>query len=376
MSLNIKSFHCFALFHILLTNHSLITYVLASVGLPMWKQILFSTIGIAMLLLNLAKFNKGFFYIIFLFLLSFIPIIGIIPRSENLYGFLYFILPFYMYPVYLGLLKNYSSSDWNNIINFLEWVGLYVSFGFVYDYFTQDFSFLSHNDVNLAHTYRPVFTLGTSSLLFIIFSAPIVIRNVLGQPARLFTYFYLVVSVVAVYFSGSRLSLILYVFFIGFYLFKVNKQYFFLAAFVGALSLLNADLSRLLNVFNRLDPGNMQRFAHWDYFYKLFTVDTLFFGPGLGSAYSDNWPHPSVHFESDLLFIYFQTGIWGVIVLFIFIVGYFMSVRTSVSYVWFLLILMQIIASPSLSNYNTVAILSLVIIAHYSTNRQTKGCQK
>ena len=368
----LKRIHFFALFHFLLINQALFTYVLSSMGLSMWKQILFTMLGIIILFQNLVNLNKVNFFIIFLFLLSFVPLPGLITRTENLYGFLYFLLPFYVYPVYFKILKNFSLAEWNDTINFLEWAGLYLSVGFIYDFFTRDFAFLSHNITRLDHTYRPVFTLGTSTLLFLILSAPIVIRNVLEQKPKFLTYVYICVSLIAVFCSGSRAALILYSLFVGIYVFKVNKLYFWVFGLIGLLALLTSDLSRYINLFSASDPGNHTRFNYWVYFFKSFTSETLFVGSGLGSAYSDYWPHPSRHFESDVIFIYFQSGILGLMVLSIFIVGYFWNIRTLTSYVWYLFVLMQIFVSPTLANYCTVSILSLVLIAHLKTTSQTE----
>lgn len=325
----------------LMPMHSLITFSFSGTPLVAWKQLL----GVALLpLATLDVLN---------FLLQRRSLEGAVLSLSVmiflLYGFFLIVLDadrlvMYASAVTCFVIFFFTCSGGRfvrstSFINIAFWLGVLVSVGLIFDFFTHFFFFLNHNVDGAASfegigLYRPVFTLGSSSLVFVVLGSCLLVYH--SKEAKPYTSlirrsFLLWISLIAVALSGSRMSLVLLVgltFFLSDFKGKVITGG---AILVLGYFLIEADVVlRLLSVLDVMDPGNVGRVSHWVFAFDNLELFLSPMGAGIGSVSSNSTALGTSHFESSFLTFAYELGVLGVIGIYLIIPFFLLMAKLNI----------------------------------------------
>lgn len=326
----------------LMPMHSLITFGLSGTPLVAWKQLL----GVALLplvtvdVLNLFLQKRSLVgavlalcVIIFLLYCLFL----IVLDADR--------IVMYASAVACFVIFFFTCSGWRLIrpasfISVAFWVGTIVSIGVIFDFFTQFFFFLNHNadeagSFNGIGLYRPVFTLGSSSLVFVVLGSCILIY--LSKEAKPYSSlsrrgFLLWLTFIAVALSGSRMSLILLIG-LTFFLsgFRWNVMTIGATLILGSFLLENELVVRFLSAVDLMDPGNVGRVGHWLFAFNNIELFLNPMGDGIGSVSSNSTALGTSHFESSFLTFAYELGVIGVIGIYVIIPLFLLITELSTS---------------------------------------------
>lgn len=153
---------------------------------------------------------------------------------------------------------------------------------------------------------RSYFLLGTSSNIFICLAPGYFL--LLKKYKRITGILISIIVLVAIYISGSRIALILFLIIFSEHLNIYRSKLLIL----GCLSLLMVNYNTIyeaLLAFITLDPGNLMRIHYWIYLKDMFTPSMMLIGDGLGYLITDESVYPSKHFESSLIVMIIEGGL-------------------------------------------------------------------
>ena len=358
---------------VLLLNHSFFTFILSETPLIAWKQVIAFVFAILIIRkYSYVKINKIKYIYIFIFLFIFsvsgVYIIEDITRTlgylSSFIGIIYF--------TYFSLLFTFKSKNELKITYYIVIsVCLFISIGIIVDYYTLMFKFMnklqSGRDMIEKDNYRPCFTLGSPTLLFAVYSIPLLIHfsnNISFRFNRKLLAISIILFCISIFLSGSRLPSILFIIFILYsiiYLKNINIIYKLPVLFIIFLFLYFLftyfDINRFSTLFLLSDYGNYRRM---DLLVNWYNHELLydFFGLGGGYLSSNSNIFNTGHFESSLLGKYTEYGFVGTSVFFfIYFMILFLKSKESIQRLWIICMFIQSIFSPTLSSLLFLSIL-------------------
>ena len=358
---------------VLLLNHSFFTFILSETPLIAWKQVIAFVFAILIIRkYSYVKINKIKYIYIFIFLFIFsvsgVYIIEDITRTlgylSSFIGIIYF--------TYFSLLFTFKSKTELKITYYIVIsVCLFISIGIIVDYYTLMFKFMnklqSGRDMIEKDNYRPCFTLGSPTLLFAVYSIPLLIHfsnNISFRFNKKLLAISIILFCISIFLSGSRLPSILFIIFILYsiiYLKNINIIYKLPVLFIIFLFLYFLftyfDINRFSTLFLLSDYGNYRRM---DLLVNWYNHELLydFFGLGGGYLSSNSNIFNTGHFESSLLGKYTEYGFVGTSVFFfIYFMILFLKSKESIQRLWIICMFIQSIFSPTLSSLLFLSIL-------------------
>lgn len=358
---------------VMLLNHSFFTFILSETPLIAWKQVIAFVFAILIIRkYSYVKINKIKYIYIFIFLFIFsvsgVYIIEDITRTlgylSSFIGIIYF--------TYFSLLFTFKSKTELKITYYIVIsVCLFISIGIIVDYYTLMFKFMnklqSGRDMIEKDNYRPCFTLGSPTLLFAVYSIPLLIHfsnNISFRFNRKLLTISIILFCISIFLSGSRLPSILFIIFILYsiiYLKNINIIYKLPVLFIIFLFLYFLftyfDINRFSTLFLLSDYGNYRRM---DLLVNWYNHELLydFFGLGGGYLSSNSNIFNTGHFESSLLGKYTEYGFVGTSVFFfIYFMILFLKSKESIQRLWIICMFIQSIFSPTLSSLLFLSIL-------------------
>ena len=358
---------------VMLLNHSFFTFILSETPLIAWKQVIAFVFAILIIRkYSYVKINKIKYIYIFIFLFIFsvsgVYIIEDITRTlgylSSFIGIIYF--------TYFSLLFTFKSKTELKITYYIVIsVCLFISIGIIVDYYTLMFKFMnklqSGRDMIEKDNYRPCFTLGSPTLLFAVYSIPLLIHfsnNISFRFNRKLLAISIILFCISIFLSGSRLPSILFIIFILYsiiYLKNINIIYKLPVLFIIFLFLYFLftyfDINRFSTLFLLSDYGNYRRM---DLLVNWYNHELLydFFGLGGGYLSSNSNIFNTGHFESSLLGKYTEYGFVGTSVFFfIYFMILFLKSKESIQRLWIICMFIQSIFSPTLSSLLFLSIL-------------------
>ena len=358
---------------VMLLNHSFFTFILSETPLIAWKQVIAFVFAILIIRkYSYVKINKIKYIYIFIFLFIFsvsgVYIIEDITRTlgylSSFIGIIYF--------TYFSLLFTFKSKNELKITYYIVIsVCLFISIGIIVDYYTLMFKFMnklqSGRDMIEQDNYRPCFTLGSPTLLFAVYSIPLLIHfsnNISFRFNRKLLTISIILFCISIFLSGSRLPSILFIIFILYsiiYLKNINIIYKLPVLFIIFLFLYFLftyfDINRFSTLFLLSDYGNYRRM---DLLVNWYNHELLydFFGLGGGYLSSNSNIFNTGHFESSLLGKYTEYGFVGTSVFFfIYFMILFLKSKESIQRLWIICMFIQSIFSPTLSSLLFLSIL-------------------
>lgn len=355
----------------LAANHSLITYFFKNTPMVAWKQFLgMSTILYSLLIFSKLIKGKVGGSLIF---------VNLIICTYFVYGYFNIFLDVTYINNYVTALSIFFLLFYlNNLFGYLDrssailmakYTVLYLFIGFIFDSQTEFFNFLTHNFSELYsnYNYRPVFTIGSSSLLFsILGSLTIILNNEYRKNKNTPIYIFIILMCMATIFvSGSRSSFFLYLVLISFLHIKnlLSLTIIFII-FTGIVFYAQIDFIRFISIFNLTDPGNFIRLKYWILFLNDFTGMLSVFGHGIGYLGSESNIYNTNHFESSFIALFVELGVFGIILLYFILPIYILRHRISFSFkIFILLIILQSIFAPI--HYNFVNLIFIFFAYAY-----------
>lgn len=311
---------------ILMLNHSLITYFFSGTPLVAWKQLL-SFLFLPYVLIIYTQFIKRFsstYFGLLLLLIAFLWLhhIGSLFKDQSfLRGFVTFTSVLILA---VSMSKIIPMVDDKSLVNIAKLSLIYVCLGIIIDSQFQIFSFISHNhsdELSQIHGYRPVFTLGSSSLLAYVLSSLFLLIFYLSERMRVSQSMigYSLICLIAVWLSGSRASLFMFCIALCI-VYRKNGFGVLSLSFSGALmaTFSTESLGRMLSLFSTGDPGNLTRFYYWDYFMSNYRDMGSILGRGIGYLSSESNIFDTAHFESTFISLYVEVGLMGILLVYLF----------------------------------------------------------
>ncbi len=360
---------------VLLLNHSFVTFILRETPMVAWKQIIAFVFAILIIRkYSYVKINKSKYIYIFIFLFIFsvsgVYIIDDITRSlgylSSFIGIIYF--------TYFSLLFTFKSKTKLKITYYiLMGTCLLISIGIIVDYYTLMFKFMnklqSGRDMIEQDNYRPCFTLGSPTLLFAVYSIPLLIHfsnNISFKFNSKLLAISIILFSISLFLSGSRLPTILFIIFTLYsviYIKNINIVYklsvlFIISSFLYYL-FTSFDINRFSTLFLLSDYGNYRRM---DLLVNWYNHDLAFNFFGLGGGYlsSNSNIFNTGHFESSFLGKYTEYGFVGTSVFFfIYFMILFLKSKESIQRLWIICMFIQSVFSPTLSSLLFLSILGL-----------------
>lgn len=392
---------------VLLFNLAFFNTIFNSVGLVAWKQFTAVAMFVSTALYFIYKAPKFFRNLYAIILLSLIISLVVVffNNLNNGYGWINETLmmgyKFSGYGVFFGiiyLLLEIKDKVYIEKINKVIYcLCLLIAIGVIIDFYTSIFDtyrFVKENayasNVNLSNPYnkRVSFFVGSSSLLYFIFSLPLFTRFIGKEKIdiRTFDFFYILICFSAIYLSGSRLSLVcfsfvfIFLFFMGIKKDKRSVKFlklllvlFLCSFFILEFKSFNA-IERILNMFSQTDPGNVGRLFYYKWFVSninTFSFSEVFFGYGYGFLNSYQNTFPSIHFESSLISLIIENGFFGLFLM-IFLFMLILQISRMGMYLLFLfLFCVNFLFVPCFLNYIVMFILAYVVTINYKI---TRGC--
>lgn len=278
--------------------------------------------------------------------------------------------------------------DFSKLNNALYIITFLISVGVIFDFnfsILDSLKYVSMNayegtfDSATNFSRRVSFFLGSSSLLYIVFIFPVLIKFKI-QYSRLekLDYIYIITTLIATFLSGSRLSLIsllIYYTYMYYITLSVSKSitsfvyfkkilFFFVILFVSVIVYYELNSSRLLNVFSNSDPGNLGRLFLYSWFYDNYLSFDLFnimFGYGYGFLNSNINNFPSTHFESSLISMLIENGVFGLFLYLSACLCVYRKSLTNVDFLFFIIFFVNLAFVPCFLNYVVMFSLAYVI---------------
>ncbi|WP_341508687.1 O-antigen polymerase [Photobacterium damselae subsp. damselae] len=373
------------------------------VGLIFWKQLIatFLLLFSSAYFINKAhNFFKNIFILVILTLITSLFSVYFSSINDDFLNRLLMLgYKFSGYGVFFGviyfLLKIESVKTLEKLNKCIYILCFIISCGVIVDFYTSIFDYYRFVNENaysaqavLSDPYnkRVSFFVGSSSILFFIFSLPLFSRAVYERTINIsyFDMFYIVTSIIAIYLSGSRLSLVCFILTNLFFIFlsvkkdkniikilKVSALFFVLLISIFILSDSNA-FERIFNIFSQSDAGNIGRIYYYKWFYNNisnFSLVDLFFGYGYGYLNSAKSTFPSMHFESSMISLIIENGFFG---LFFISSIFYLLIKSSgeKSYLLFLFLFgVNFIFVPCFLNYVVMFVLSYVITMSFLSEK-------
>ncbi|WP_168016725.1 O-antigen ligase family protein [Halomonas salinarum] len=376
----------FAVLFFLIVNQSFFNFAFENVGFDYWKQIIAPVFLV--LIFFAVKLKKGllrethviilpFFFLyaflaygFFAFLWEDVSFTWFFYRAI---GFIWFIIPL--------LLMMYAKKK-VEVFKVVSYICLFIGFGVIADAFVDFWDVFKSVEVDASSgvaegvvAKRSDFFVGSSSNLFVILSLPLVFYlSDIPVFKRGMLVFYILVSIFAIYLSGSRLSLILFISLVSFgYLFhykKIASKLFFACLSITCLVLVvlfvHEQLSelRVFQVLDPSDPGNRGRLRYYFWFfsnYQDFSEVEAFFGHGIGYLLTESNAYPSIHFESSLISMLIEVGVFGS---FLFYLVFFLYLAcfssAKIARLWFLFLFLTTVFVPAFLSYQIMFCMGLV----------------
>lgn len=362
--------------HFVFLNHALITYYLGQIGLAAWKQLLTIPFGL-ICLLAVASQTRSKLFPKLLMAVILATLAGALTRIENVYGIVYQFSPVLLLAIYSVIASKMTYADYRKLEKRILYISSLTATGFLIDYYFEFFSLFMHTpgqeEIIITSEYRPVYTLGSSTLLFLALSCPLVVSMILHDKLRLMHIIYICLALSSIYFSGSRSSLLLFVIFITYITWRNSKIMTIALIIFSASFLVATEQDRLLSVFSVNDAGNVGRLYYWILFIDSLTTDTLIVGPGFGAVYAPSWKFLTSHFESSIIGIYFQSGLVGLLILFFLVILFLQEHQIFEVKIWIMLVFLQILVSPTLLNYVTMSTIAIVSLTSNSRRKLRLG---
>lgn len=360
------------------SHQGLFAYLFQGTPLVAWKQ----AIGMIFMLFILVwalrdiysvKIGISSFYSLLLVLIFAYYYLYLFSHTEFIVGYLLKLIGCAYYLYILIVFSRFNQVEFAISIKGLFTIGSIIIIGVILDSQTQLFQFANATqqglDIDLEE-YRSSYLLGSSTLLFSVLSLPILLNDVFmkmyGRKLISSTIYFLYVfmSVIAIFLSGSRSSLIYMLVFVIIALgFRLRILGYILAiivliAFVIYALLIGQDTPMVMRLSSSLsadDPGNVGRIAYWYWFLGdgLSSIgDKYLLGQGLGYLESSENIFATKHFESSFITHYVEIGIVGVVLLYsiIFLIPMWIS-SNALNMIWLLLMILSTISSPSLFAY-------------------------
>lgn len=350
---------------------------------PQWKQVIWVIVlpfVAREMLRRLARWSVGrgslvIFCIALVFLLSYPQLFSDPDRSAwylyDLVGFVYLVFFFQVLP-----LMARNQLVWFFVLvascALVSSVGVLIQFSSGYvDAMIQS---LSSNPEDLG---RPSFLLGSSSLLFAAYALPILLYSILSSFCEYrkpyFILCYCVLSVTAALLSGSRSSFLLYFFlvflFVFWYVSPTLGRGWAWAAFasIACASFVGFEFigsERFAQMLQTSDAGNVARWYYWSRFVDDISHGVEAFGEGVGYLKAHPYAFGTVHFESSFLSIYYQAGIFGLVLVFFAPLLLVLAFRApKIIKIYIALFYLQSMAAPTFFNYLQMMVFGVSLSA-------------
>lgn len=373
------------------------------VGLIVWKQVIatfFLFFSSAFFIIKAPNFFKNIFILVMLTLMISLFSVYFSSFSDGFTNRLLMLgYKFSGYGVFFGviyLLLNIGSVKTLEKLN--KWIYILcfiISLGVIVDFYTSIFDsyrFISEDAYSaqamLSDPYskRVSFFVGSSSILFFVFSLPLFSRLVCEREIKI-SYFdmcYLVTSIIAIYLSGSRLSLVCFIITTLFlFLLSIKKDkksikllkiaILFLVLSISIIILSDSEaFDRIFNMFSQSDAGNVGRLFFYKWFFdniSNFSLVELFFGYGYGFLNSVMNTFPSMHFESSMISMMIENGLLG---LFFILSILFLLIRCGKKKGYFLFLFLfgvNFLFVPCFLNYVVMFVLAYVITMNFISEK-------
>lgn len=358
-----------------LYNQAFFSFIFDGTFLLYWKQVI-PLVCLPFLLSKTVSDFKCKNFLIYIFVLFFYFFIVMILSGEEFQFLIYKYCGFLYFALVFVVVSNFNDEYQSKLKTFLLFLCFFVSIGVIFDSFIPISDIFSVKDVDLlsdtdSFIRRPSFFLGSSSVIYFVLAVPML----LGFNSKI-VIVYAFFSIVSIYLSGSRFSLILYVLtFSSYYLLGVNLKLLnkviivFIIVFILFFVLNNVQsldpTGRFASVFDVSDSGNVGRFGYYSWFFHyvyMLPENKILFGEFLGYLNSEHNIYPSTHFESSLISVYIETGVFGVLFSYVLFNAFIIFSRriNNLVRVFFVLIFVQSLVVPSFMNYVLMSVLGLV----------------
>lgn len=350
---------------------------------PQWKQAIWVIVlpfVARELLRRLARWSVGsgslvIFCIALVFVLSY-PYLFCDPEQSVWYlyefvGFVYLVFFFQVLPL---MAKHQLARFFAVIASCAAVSSIGVLIQFSSGYSDAMIQSLSSNPEDLG---RPSFLLGSSSLLFAAYALPILLYSILssffGYRKPFFILCYCILSVAGALLSGSRSSFLLYLSlvcsFVFWYVGPTLGRGWAWGAFasIACASVVGFDFigaERFAQVLQASDAGNVARFHYWSMFVEDISQGVEAFGEGIGYLKARPDAFGTVHFESSFLSIYYQVGIFGLVLVFFLPLVVVLSFRgPKIIKLYIVLFYLQSMAAPTFFNYFQMMVFGVALSA-------------
>lgn len=378
MSLVIKNSFLMLMIVALVSHQGLFAYLFHGTPLVAWKQILGIVLIFFILVWSLqdiyrVKVRIVSFYSFLLAVLFIYYYFYLFSHSEYIVGYLLKLIGCSYYLYTLIIFSRFSELELATCIKGLFIIAGIIIVGVLIDSQTQIFQFANATQKDLTielGEYRSSYLIGSSTLLFSLLSLPILLNDIFIRIynrkliADVVFYLYILMSVVAIFMSGSRSSFIYMLVFVIAVLGLKLKVLGYIVAIVVFIALglyviyLGQDMPMIVRLSSSIsadDPGNIGRIAYWYWFLGdgLSRIgDEYLLGKGLGYLESTENIFATKHFESSLISHYVEMGIVGLVSLYIiiFLIPWWISGNV-LNKIWLFLMILSTISSPSLFAY-------------------------
>lgn len=319
-------------------------------------------------------------FLLFAIYMFFLNVFG----GNGIIAYLY-MLPAYM--IYFSLffifkyLYNVSPHLFYKLCSIFVFSCIFLLFGLILDFFFDLSEMLSLPIIKDADsTIRPSFLLSSPTATFTVGICGFIVFYCAfyNKISRYYYLLYLILLLLASALSLSRLPLILSLVYIVYFFFTLKKSFyskltiFSIMAYVLVSNydflLLEAGfyMDKFFLIFDASDVGNSTRFIRWQEATSSFGLFTNYFGHGFGSS-SPNLSRLLGfeyigHFESSLFTMWIEAGIFGIILVILFL--RFLYIKDFHVLFGLLLLCTNLLVAPLYANYQVpfCVVFSLVVI--------------
>lgn len=261
----------------------------------------------------------------------------------------------------------------------------FIGAGILFDYKFRYFHFISDVEVDFQQGYRPVFLLGSSTLLYPVLGGLFYITAV-NSKNFIFIAFLSIWVIFVAFVSGSRASFILLTMLSAVLMLREQKiktsakvifSLFLLSLLVAGIFMANSGMFgfgvRLLSLLSKSDPGNLTRFALWNEYLSYILPNINWLGSGLGYLKGSENKYSSEHFESSFISLSIETGILGIII-FYFVLPFFLLrlSRGGASKTFVIMYFLHSVFAPSLLSIVGLFFVGAVVNISRTTHRAAR----
>ena len=357
---------------VVIINHSLISGIFTNTPLIVWKQVIggfFSLMFLHFIIKNKYRIDNKYSPFIPILLLLVLHIF----MGNSLLAITYnitFIMGILYFWVFTFLLK-ITDERINFIINTILIITVLTIIFILID--GQYRIFLKFNAIHQIYSisdnasYRAAGTLGSATLVFYGVSIlPLLLSRLEVKRKIVIIWFAIFLANFALLMSGSRAGIILFNILV-FYVVIQRYKFQAIPIFITLLSIFITlelfgfleYLDRLSSINDRYESGNFTRLAHYSYFLSNPQLINIF-GHGGGNLMSGELPFPSRHFESTLISLVYEYGIFGAICLYVFLYIYPIVNTKREIRLWFMLLLIHSIFVPLHHSFVVYTMMGLI----------------